>query len=254
MYLSKIDRAGDPLSDHPIMTKSVSSEVKGLLEKETFKVILREDVPLDDNVLPGRFAMTIESNQGGKPEIKAKFAVGRHRDILNNLLNHSSQTLQPSSIHSILEIAAAHEFNFWTLEVRQAYLQSGFSLSREVFIYNTPVEFKLVPDECLQLLKPLYGLCKSGDLCHKTLDCHHQIDLCLKSFLTDPAPYYELNNGQLSILLGWYVDDMTEAVEMSFKENCLQTHSRLKISDDVSPPSSFSESSADFKKMKFQSS
>ncbi len=73
--------------------------------------------------------------------------------------------------------------------VRQAYLQSAEPLSREIFITEPVPEFELRPDQCLKLLKPLYGLCDSGELWHKTLDEHHRRELGMSPFRSDPALY-----------------------------------------------------------------
>ncbi len=83
---------------------------------------------------------------------------------------HSASTLQPQSIRLLLALAAMHGFDIWTSDVRQAYLQSAEPLARDIFIEKPVPEFELAPEQCLQLLKPLYGLCESGDLWHKTLD------------------------------------------------------------------------------------
>ena len=47
------------------MTAAKIKEIKGLLARGTFKVILREDIPPDGNVLPGCFVLAIKSNDDG---------------------------------------------------------------------------------------------------------------------------------------------------------------------------------------------
>ena len=50
-------------------------------------------------------------------------------------------------------------------------------------------EFELQPEECLILLKSLYGLCDSADLWQATLDEHLRLDLKPQQGKLDPALY-----------------------------------------------------------------
>ena len=63
-------------------------------------------------------------------------------------------------------------FDVWSCDVKLAYLQSSEPLTRRVFISNPAPEFELHPDECFELLRPLYGLSDAGDLWHQTLNTH----------------------------------------------------------------------------------
>ena len=108
------------------------------------------------------------------------------------MMMHTSQTVQSSSVRILLSLAAMHLFDVWTADVKQAYLQAALPLSRELLIKNAPREFELNPSECFQLLKPLCGLCESGDLWKKTLLDHHVYDLSMKSLGSDQSPYFSL--------------------------------------------------------------
>lgn len=130
-------------------------EIKGLLERGTFKVILREDVNSDANVLPGHFVLAIKSTKDGEVKFKARYVIGGHRDRFKQLMVHSATTLQPQSIRLLLALAAMRDFEIWTSDVRQAYLQSADPLDRDIFITNVLPEFELEPHKCLKLLKPL---------------------------------------------------------------------------------------------------
>ncbi len=88
------------------MTKAKRDEVKGLLERGTFSIILREEVPPDGNVLPGRFVLAIKSTENGEIKFKARFVIGGHRDRMKDLMVHSAATLQPQSIRLLLALAA----------------------------------------------------------------------------------------------------------------------------------------------------
>lgn len=99
MLFSEAVRSGDPMINHTSMIEAMSSEVKGIFEKGTCKVVLKEEVFPDGNVLSGRFVMTIKSTENDELELKARFVVGGYRDKIKNLVIHSSQTSQTSSIN-----------------------------------------------------------------------------------------------------------------------------------------------------------
>eukprot|EP00171_Calliarthron_tuberculosum_P023469 IDg23469t1 len=204
-YLSEIIDAKDPRAASKEMSDAKKKEVRGLLERGTFKLILHEEVPSDANVLPGRFVLAIKSTEDGKVKFKARYVIGGHRDKLKKLMVHNAVTLQPQSIRLLLTLAALHEFDVWTSDVTQAYLQSAIPLQRDVFIARPPPEFELDPSQCLKLMKPLYGLCDSGDLWHRTIDEHHRHDLGMTPLRSDPALYTLTNNGALYGLSGGYV-------------------------------------------------
>eukprot|EP00171_Calliarthron_tuberculosum_P022145 IDg22145t1 len=153
---------------------------------------------------------------------------------------HNAVTLQPQSIRLLLTLAALHEFDVWTSDVTQAYLQSAIPLQRDVFITRPPPEFELDPSQCLKIMKPLYGLCDSGDLWHRTMDEHHRNDLGMTPLRSDPALYTLTNNGDLHGLSGGYVDDLLRAGTPSFREHMQITREKFDMGPDEAPPCAFS--------------
>ena len=189
IYLTEIIDLQDPRADRLDMTEAKKKEIRNLLERGTFKVILKQDIPSDAQILPGRFVLATKCTEDGEVKFKARYVIGGHRDKGKNLMVHTATTLQPQSIRLLLALYNMHDCGIWTSDVRQAYLQSSEPLQREIFIGMNRAGFELEPHECLQLLKPLYGLCESGDLWHKTLVEHHRYDLKMTAFRFDPAPY-----------------------------------------------------------------
>ena len=98
-------------------------EVKGLLERGTFKFIAKEDIPSDAKLLPGRFVLTIKDSNC-VVRYKALFMIGGHSDAMKNFIVHISQNKQPWSARLVLTLAAIFGFEVWVSDVRQAYLQS----------------------------------------------------------------------------------------------------------------------------------
>ena len=61
----------------------------------------------------------------------------------------------------IMALATILGFDFWSLDVKQAYLCSASKLLHNVFI--KPQELDLGPGELVELFLPIYGLTDSGD-------------------------------------------------------------------------------------------
>ena len=119
VFMAEVINENDPRSSFPQMTEAKRQEIRGLLERGAFKVILREEIPPDANVLPGRFVLAIKSADNGQAKWKARYVIGGHRDKLKRLMVHSAKTLQPASIRLLLGLAAVHKLKVWTSDVRQ---------------------------------------------------------------------------------------------------------------------------------------
>ena len=128
----------------------IIEEIQNLLERGAFKVILKEDITTDSNVLPGRFFLAIKSTEDGEIKFKTRYVIDGHRDKEKNMMVHTATTLQPQYIR-ILSLANIHDFDIWTSDSRPAYMQSSDPLDREIFIKKPVPEFELDPNECLQL-------------------------------------------------------------------------------------------------------
>ena len=133
----------DPRASSIEMKSVIKEEVRDLLQRGTFKVMLKEELPDGANALTARFVSAIKSNADGQVKYKARYFIGGHRDKLKHYMVHRAQTLQASSSRLLLALAAAHDFEVWTLDVNLNSLQSTKLLEGCVFVKNPAPEFEL---------------------------------------------------------------------------------------------------------------
>ena len=72
VFMTEIISANDPRAAASKMKEAKRKEIRNFLERGTFKVISKEEVPPDANVLPGRFVLAIKSMEDGKEKWKAR--------------------------------------------------------------------------------------------------------------------------------------------------------------------------------------
>ena len=143
-------------------------------------------------MITARYVLAIKSNEDKEERYKARYVAGGHLDIMKDYLVHGAQTIQCVSVRITLVIAKAKGFRIWVVDVKLAYLQSDKPLIRKIFIRNPAPEFELTPEQCLELLKPIYGLADSGDQWHSTLDDYIQNDLNMTPTIIDPSLYCKI--------------------------------------------------------------
>ena len=64
--MTEILHPTDPRAQCPEMTKAKKEEIRNLLRRNKFKIILKKDVPPDGNILPGRFVFAVKSKIDGE--------------------------------------------------------------------------------------------------------------------------------------------------------------------------------------------
>lgn len=87
-YMTKIQSSRSPRAHEPRMTTAKKAKLRELLERGTFKGILKEEISLDGNVLPGLLVLTIKYTEDGQETFKAQYVIGGHRNRVKHLMAH----------------------------------------------------------------------------------------------------------------------------------------------------------------------
>lgn len=227
IFMTETILPNDPRAQLTEFKLAKMKELEGLAKRGAFEIILKDDVPQNSNILGGRFVLTIKNKGTNKEIYKARFVVQGHKDKLKGNLVHHSTNLKQSSIRLLLCLAAMFNFDIWSQDVSQAYLQSAENLTREIFV-NPPDELRLGKDKLLKLLKPLYGLTDSGDYWFSTFTSHVANDLTMRPCISDAALFFKEIHAHLSGLIGTYVDDTIGAGNSQFREKSKVTEQRFE--------------------------
>ena len=213
--MTEVIQYSDPRAEK--FAEAKKKEIQGLIDRNTWKVVLKRDVPVDANVLGGRLVLAIK-DEGTRNEVwKARFVVQGYRDKPKTSLVHNNPNVRPHSVRLLIGLASVLGFRLFSTDATQAYLQSADRLMRDVYLIPSK-ESGLAPDKLLKLLKPLYGLADSGDYWGKTLSEHLLKDIGMKTTLGDGALLYNTMEISLSGLCATYVEDILQAGNDEFSD------------------------------------
>jgi hypothetical protein len=205
---------GDPRASSAPMRAAIRKEITGLISRGTFKLVMIPDTARKNSVL-SRFVLAIK-HEDGREVYKARLCLGGHRDFLKHNMVHTATTLSQTSTRLILAIAAIFDFDVWTTDVQQAYLQSAEFLQKEIFLKTDALE--LGQDEFMQLILPLYGLSESGDYWGETLTDHHLTGIQFEQSPIDLSLFFKRIGRRLVGLSRTYVDDLLRAAHSDVRK------------------------------------
>ena len=182
-------------------------ELNGLLQRGAFKIVLKEDVDPNPNIIPSRFVLAIKHGQrDGPPRLKARFVLGGHMDRARHNLVHDSCTIRPESVRLLIALATILGLSISTADWRQGYIQSKSALLRQVFI--RPKEMELDQNELVQVVLPIYGLPDAGEYWYETLNNHLRDHCRFQQATTDLALWFKSTGPKLMALAATFVDDV----------------------------------------------
>lgn len=227
-FLVKVLQSNDPRTLQADFIEAKKKEVDGLQKRGTWTKVHKSNIPRNANIVGGRFINTLKNYKSPDEIAKVRYVAQGFADFLKSMLAHDVTSLRPTSIRLILCIAAVLLLRLFLHDVMQAYLQAKDKLTRAVYLNPKPEDrhlFGLLTDYLLKLVKPLYGLCDSGDYWNITIDDHLKHDLCMTKAVSDVSLYFKFKGDQLYGITGNYVDDNINAGTPEFEK---ETEATLK--------------------------
>lgn len=228
VHITEIIEKRDPRS--ALFGDAKRKEIEGLINRGTWKAVMKDEVPDNANVMGGRFVLAIKDGGTDREVFKARFVVQGYRDKMKTSLAHDSSTAKQSSTKMLIGLAAVFGYRLFSTDVCQAYLQSAEELLRDVYI-QPGKEFELREDQILKLLRPLYGLSDSGDYWGATFSKHLKEDLGMETTTLDPAFFFKKVKEKLKGMTATYVDDTLQAGDESFQRLADQTEKRFQCKE-----------------------
>lgn len=226
ILLTEILQPNDNRAESPGFELAKAKEIVGLLDRGAFRIVLREEIDPQANVLGGRFVLTIKNKDTDNEIFKARFVVQGHLDKEKELLVHTSSTVSQQATRLLVSLATIMGFRLWSEDINLAYIQGAEQILRKVYVKGKP-EFQLKANQLLEILRPLYGLSDSGDYWHATFLKHLKNDLEMYSTACDLSLFFKHVQGSLQGLLATHVDDTLSAGNKAFEESTQVTSQRF---------------------------
>jgi Reverse transcriptase (RNA-dependent DNA polymerase) len=123
----------DPRASSPQFI-AAKREIDGLVDKGTWKVCVKSELPPGANIMGGRFVLSNKDVGTPREVYKARYVVQGFRDRDKPYLVHQPMTARQQPTKLLVAMAAIFGFRIFTHDVQQAYLQSTDKLMRDVYV------------------------------------------------------------------------------------------------------------------------
>ena len=81
------------------MKQAIAAEIRDLISRRTFKVVMRVELLPHANVPTAQFVLAIRHKITGEVRFRGRYAMRGHSDSLKAFLVHGSLTRQPARLH-----------------------------------------------------------------------------------------------------------------------------------------------------------
>lgn len=191
---------------------SREAELRGLVERGTFRVIHLSEIQKGTRIYRTRFVDKTKAD-GTK---KSRLCVQAYKDKDHGLFV-AAPTMQRSSMRLFCAICAMMNFDMHLRDISQAFLQSETFLRRKI-VARPPPEMNLPRDCLLLIVRPLYGIPESPVHWYQTYHAHHTETLRMKALATDPCFLFKRENAVLVGLVVLQVDDSAVGGKHEFRQ------------------------------------
>jgi Reverse transcriptase (RNA-dependent DNA polymerase) len=154
-------------SDHPAYNKkaaqvAITEQIQGLLDRKTFDLVLRNELPGDANIIGSRIVLEFKTYKTSEEFVKAILVIQGFSDRDGSSIVTDAPSVSHFSVCVLLSISVLMKWKVWSKDALQAFSQSESNISRNVYA-RLPRELRAhFFGYVWKLLKPLYGLKESG--------------------------------------------------------------------------------------------
>lgn len=113
---------------------SIKMEIEDLLKRKTSKVLCRQDILVNANILVGRFVLAVKDEGTHRKISKAGYIVQGHKCFVKLSIVHSMSGARQYFAKILLVLAGTFGFQICSTEVVQANLQSAERLDLNIFV------------------------------------------------------------------------------------------------------------------------
>ena len=100
IYITEVIHTSDPRATQ--FNSAKKKEIEGIIKHGTWKIVMRDEVPKNVNILGGRFVLAIKNSKSDKEVWKASYVVQGHKDKLKTSLVHDVSAARQFSVNILL--------------------------------------------------------------------------------------------------------------------------------------------------------
>ncbi len=196
--------------------ESMLAEVRQCGKKKAWKVMKREDVPTNANIMDMRFVYRVKWNETGEPKKAKSHCIAKGFTQVQGVDYFDTYALvvHLPTLHILLSMAASHDAIIDQANIKNAYLHANITEEIYIKFLNRYEEFFEILEHlkgqnvCAKLLKCLYGTKQAGQGWYQTLKST-MISLGFTISNADEAIFYQIESATKYIIVAVATDDFT---------------------------------------------
>lgn len=195
IYVTEIVVPGHKRYEKDKADKAIQKEVQGQIDNNAIEFVMANSIPNGANIIGTRIILAIKEFESPDETWKARMVMQGCLDRDSSTVVSDSGGLSSLAVRLVVIISLAKDWNLWTRDVKQAYLQGG-KLSRDIYA-RLPKELRTqMRGYAFKIIAPIYGVKESGSYwASKYLAMHHS-QLKMKSCEIDKFLLYRLKDSE----------------------------------------------------------
>ena len=181
-------------------------ELRGIIDNKNFKAVKRSSVAKRSRIFGTRIIDAFKT-VGDITNLKSWLIAQNYQEKNAKSIAKKSPTIQLASERIVCITGAWHKNNKpYNRDTPQAYIETKTKLDRLIYL-EAPEEMRLQPDECLLVIRPLYGIPDSGIHWFLAIQDYHITNLGMVPATIDPCLLSKIDNWIMQGVTAMQVDD-----------------------------------------------